>query len=629
MFGDQNMRFLIAAGPVLSILISFEIQAQGADIVVSTSTRDSSPILATQSAKIITKADIERGSYVSLLDVLQKETSFRAPTDSTGAQRSASLDLRGFGETAGFNTQILIDGISFKNPTLEAPNLALIPLATVEQIEILRSSSGTLHGNGAGGGVINIITTPKSYDRNQYQFTTGSFGKSAISSHHYLPSSSVSVTADLAKNTDNGYRYFNDSNLTFGKIGLGFDQSEITHSRVLDQRNSAGSTTESIISNDRKDSAIADRSYINYRESITQLKHRGGLNGAEADIAVTHRQSDQTGAYVSYGPIQQHLDLVSINSKMVAQLDPNARTEGGWLFGADLSSGRYSSGYFSGVRKQYTTDFYGQVKRPFKNSLITTGGRIAYVKDTMHNGFIHENTLTSYEIGVTKKWDDFQIYGRIDQNFRYASLDEQSTSGDPVKPQIGRSFEIGTRFPNGLIDAFIVNNSDEILFDPSDTSQSNFGSNINVESTTRIGGSIEFNFDLTDSQELMTRVQHLDTKITAGNFNGSRVPGVSPWQATLSLKSNWSSALNTEIIHQFFSGAHPISDYDNSMSPQNTYNETRFNVSYLMSELMISMGINNLFDVDRDTYVYDNYGTIKRTPAEPRSFTLTFRYIPE
>ena len=114
MFGDQNMRFLIAAGPVLSILISFEIQAQGADIVVSTSTRDSSPILATQSAKIITKADIERGSYVSLLDVLQKETSFRAPTDSTGAQRSASLDLRGFGETAGFNTQILIDGISLR-----------------------------------------------------------------------------------------------------------------------------------------------------------------------------------------------------------------------------------------------------------------------------------------------------------------------------------------------------------------------------------------------------------------------------------------------------------------------------------------------------------------------------------
>ena len=70
-----------------------------------------------------------------------------------------TVDLRGFGPYAQSNTLILVNGRRYQDFDLQGFDFASIPLNSIERIEITRGNSGTvLYGDGAVGGVINIVT---------------------------------------------------------------------------------------------------------------------------------------------------------------------------------------------------------------------------------------------------------------------------------------------------------------------------------------------------------------------------------------------------------------------------------------------------------------------------------------
>lgn len=69
---------------------------------------------------------------------------------------SPMIDLRGSGATAQFNTVILLDGIPVSG--LAGFDLNTIPVEEIEKIEVLQGAGAVMYGDGAIGGVINIIT---------------------------------------------------------------------------------------------------------------------------------------------------------------------------------------------------------------------------------------------------------------------------------------------------------------------------------------------------------------------------------------------------------------------------------------------------------------------------------------
>ena len=70
-----------------------------------------------------------------------------------------TVDLRGFGVTGASNTLILINGRRQNDWDLPGFDLSTIAKESVERIEITRGNSGAvLYGDGAVGGVINIVT---------------------------------------------------------------------------------------------------------------------------------------------------------------------------------------------------------------------------------------------------------------------------------------------------------------------------------------------------------------------------------------------------------------------------------------------------------------------------------------
>ena len=69
-----------------------------------------------------------------------------------------ALSIRGFGDNAAANSLILVDGFPLANVSLLTPNFNSIALSDIERIDIIQGSQGSLWGNQAVGGVLNIVT---------------------------------------------------------------------------------------------------------------------------------------------------------------------------------------------------------------------------------------------------------------------------------------------------------------------------------------------------------------------------------------------------------------------------------------------------------------------------------------
>jgi iron complex outermembrane recepter protein len=112
------------------------------------------------STSVITAEDIRRAPAQTLPDILSREPGIQVTNLFGGVNGARSaVDMRGFGAAAGSNTLILIDGRRITDLDLTGVDLASIPRESIERIEITRGNSGVvLYGDGAVGGVINIVT---------------------------------------------------------------------------------------------------------------------------------------------------------------------------------------------------------------------------------------------------------------------------------------------------------------------------------------------------------------------------------------------------------------------------------------------------------------------------------------
>ncbi len=128
------------------------------EVIVTANRYEETSSSVPASVTVITEKDIENTAARDIPDMLRTVAGIHV-NDITGNRRSYTVDLRGFGETAGLNTLVLVDGRRINQVDLSGTDWSLIPIDRVSRIEIIKGGrASVLYGDNAAGGVINIIT---------------------------------------------------------------------------------------------------------------------------------------------------------------------------------------------------------------------------------------------------------------------------------------------------------------------------------------------------------------------------------------------------------------------------------------------------------------------------------------
>lgn len=107
---------------------------------------------------VITADEIRQSGTTTLPNLLAQKSGV-VLHDLFGSNAAYStVDIRGFGSTAGQNTLILLDGRRLTDMDSASVSWGAIPLEAIERIEIVRGSGAVLYGDNASGGIVNLIT---------------------------------------------------------------------------------------------------------------------------------------------------------------------------------------------------------------------------------------------------------------------------------------------------------------------------------------------------------------------------------------------------------------------------------------------------------------------------------------
>ena len=152
---------------VLTLVAVLTLLAAPAAAQMNTSpTKVVEPVVVT-ATKLETPAE-QLGASVTVIDGEDFET-YHYPTVDDALRTVPGVEIRrsgSFGKTTSISirgtnpsqTQVLVDGVRVKSPTLGQAELSDLAPELIERIEVIRGPQSTLYGADAIGGVVNIIT---------------------------------------------------------------------------------------------------------------------------------------------------------------------------------------------------------------------------------------------------------------------------------------------------------------------------------------------------------------------------------------------------------------------------------------------------------------------------------------
>lgn len=112
-----------------------------------------------KSASVIDAAEIRRATTTNITDLIARETGVNL-LSYFGNDKFGGVDMRGMGASAANNVLVMIDGLPINAPDLQGADFASLPITGLQRIEIVRGANSARFGDGAVGGVINLITQP-------------------------------------------------------------------------------------------------------------------------------------------------------------------------------------------------------------------------------------------------------------------------------------------------------------------------------------------------------------------------------------------------------------------------------------------------------------------------------------
>ena len=397
---------------------------------------------------VMTAQDIKSSGAVTTSELLRGIPGVQVD-DLFGNGTQVNVGVRGFSATANANTLVLVNGRRLNHSDTAGPDLHHVFPKDIERIEVMVGSAGSLYGDQAVGGVINIITKKSVENFHRISARTGSFDYRGVefnSSRQLTTSLGYRLSAETFE-TDH-YRDHNaEENTNFSGI---LEYSENANSlfievqQIDDELELPGGLVEADYKDDpTQNNPGFDNDFINEEISVFHLGYQRDLGdhifGIDASLRETDadvRQSFQNTPSLTDGVIDRKHEAV--NPKLSGTI--NAAMETPYVVGIDMERSEFElevpNAFFTteADNEQEIDSLYFQVMPKLTETLqLTFGMRNSSLDNDLHyfDALSTEvdtdvdDDITVHELGLAYFLDhQTRLSIRYDENFRFAKIDE-------------------------------------------------------------------------------------------------------------------------------------------------------------------------------------------------------------
>lgn len=583
---------------------------------------------------------IQQTAVRSISELLKQQQSIVHVNSNSMDNSQTVLSIRGFGDNAVANTLILVDGFPLMNASLFAPNFNSIPLSDIENIKIIQGSQGTLYGNQAVGGVVNIVTRHPEDILQDAQIGYGSYNSQFYNALVGVKDSNGFFLKVFGLyNTSDNYRFHNNQNNGSAAAQFGWDYSRGTLSFNIQTYDETiafpgGLTLAQFNTNPRQASDFKNSSRAHTH--LYQLLNKQEIN--EDWILETHLDHHAiTGDGIIFSHYTRNDEVNIINPLLKGNIDNNQI-----LVGYDGVQTDYKllNQLVNSKSNSMENDIYGQAEIPlWEKFKLILGGRnadqsnTAYQKignpatDSVDHDFVTEQGIN---FSLNKNW---QFFLRRDGNFRFPKANELTWLQPGVtflSPQTGVSYESGIEWDTNRqktqLSVYYLQLHDEIAFDPTETPLNPFGAITNLPPTLRKGVTLTEQFLLNDEITLAGQINYVDARFNSGIHNGNIIPAVPAWTDNVDIDYQFAPHWRTEYTAVYTGSRFPSDDINNS-AKLSGYWLNNISLQYFLKHFSASFAVNNIFNQRYPLYAsfdLDSQSTVYY-PAAGRNFLLTLK----
>ena len=577
----QPLALAVSSAVSVAALAADDASNDDAAIVVTATRFASSVARVPANVSIVDRDDIRAVPALDLPDVLKTQAGVDVSTLYGNMGMDATVDIRGFGDTATSNTLILVDGQRF-NPIDMAPiSWSAIPLDSIRRIEIIRGAGTVLYGDRASGGVINIITDQSSKPGSSVSMSAGSYGYRG-------------VDASAADGSDAGYaRIFahyaaadgwrdnswQEQQSVAGRAGryLPAGEAFVDYDLYHDASGLPGYLLQAAYRDNPRASTNPDdnqrRDGYRFHPGV-KLFLADDLT-LEAELGSEHE--DQHADYASFGSVaDRSKDNLSLTPRLRWRHDLG-RMASETVVGVDYYSGHVGARYATTPNQsadQTSSATYVQNSTRLTDAwTITLGGRSQRVEQNARQqasafspAMTGDATRTrnAYDLGANYQEEGWRVYGKVGSTFRFPNTDELFNY-DPItyapvfagdlRPQHGTSAELGGGLTRGPVQVsaavYRMNLSDEIGYDGAASA------NVNFDPTRHQGLETELDWKVSERLKARLAYAYTEAEFRSGPYAGSRIPSVPRDLASAQLI--WSAGRASYTAGVNFVGSRPYS----------------------------------------------------------------------
>jgi iron complex outermembrane receptor protein len=616
------------------------------------------------STTIITAEEIARSPSESLQEIITRTPGVQS-WSTFGAVNGAGtvIDMRGFGAAAASNTLVLINGRRVTDIDLSGVDLSAIPRDSIDRIEITRGNAGAvLYGDGAVGGVINIITKTGvnlppsvkaeggfgSFRQREGNFSAfgsqgpfaGSIFANAIDSDGYRVNNALrqrNLVTDFRYAIDGGSLYGNIA-LDDQKLGLpGARRVTLTSSELDTDR--AGAMTPTAFANKRGVNATMGMTRLigDWLELIVDGGVRYKRQEAFSEISGFVSSDTRDLTTLSLTPrIVGHHDLFGRPSKVTAGLDfydatltvdRSTQLTDPPIHIYNLRQRSVAAYWMQTLGIAPTTDVSWGIRG--QQTMLSARDRFdpsapgAFIFDAEGTPLKSTDVQHALHFGIEHRFTQyFAVFGRVARSFRTPNVDERiGVASFPVdfnlRTQTSRDIEGGVRLRLGafelLTSAYDMELDNEIHFNPS------VFANVNLDPTRRYGTETSMSLRVNEALVLKGGFAYTRSMFREGIFAGNDVPLVSRWTGSAGFTWNiWQRYLMLDLVAKYVGPRRMDNDQANfqPMIPAHTLVDIR--IGGEIKNAFWSVSVQNLLNENYFDYAVASTSTFGTYNAYPQ-----------